>query len=237
MNPGNETCCFNHEGVKEITYRNTAKIPTAAGEWKTYYQDAGYSVPTTTTHRSTSTLLASKDISKTSASNPSAVHSQGLEISPSPANETGSTAAPRPVPATTSAAPKPVPVSTSRTTISAGVKAIIGIASALGLFGTVGSLYLFQKLRAERRAHHHSIQNRNALLIREDGLRYNALSEKDAKGPPSKMDASRALSEKAAKGPPSVKSTKGPPSEMDATWTPSEMAATSAPFEMDATDR
>lgn len=150
MDPGNETCCFNHEGIKEITYHNTATIPTVAGEWKTYYQDAGYSIPTTTARRLTSTLLASKDISNISASATSTVHSQGLEVSPSPASQTSSTAV-----------PKPVPASPSKKTISAGEKAIIGIASAFVLFGAVGSLYLFQRSRAERRVQPESIMLQN----------------------------------------------------------------------------
>ena len=48
MDPGSETCCFNGEGVREITYHNTATIPTVAEEWTTYYEDAGYLIPTTT---------------------------------------------------------------------------------------------------------------------------------------------------------------------------------------------
>ena len=163
MDPGNETCCFDHEGVKEITYHNTATIPTVAGEWKTYYQDAGYSVPTTTARRSTSTFVASKDISNISASATSIVHSQDLEVSPSPSPAS---------PTISTAVPKPVPTSTSKRTINAGEKAIIGIASALGLFGAAGMLYLFQRLRAERSAH----------LVEQNELGHNTSSEMDATG-------------------------------------------------------
>ena len=188
MNPGNETCCFNHQGVKEITYHNTATILTVAGEWKTYYQDAGYSVPTTTARQSTSTLLASKDISNISASATSTVHSQGLDVSPSsPANQPGSTAVPKPVPASTS----------KTTTISAGEKAIIGIASALALFGAVGLLYLFQRSRAERRAQPELMKTRSA---HSELDATGAPPELDASGAPPEMDTAGALSEIDAEG-------------------------------------
>ena len=161
MDPGNETCCFNHGGVKEITYHNTATIPTVAEEWTTYYQDAGYSVPTTTTSQSTSTILSSKDIAEIPASTASAAHSQRLNVSSSPTSQTISTGV-----------PEPVPASTSKTTIGPGEKTIIGIASAVGVLGAIGSLYLFQRSRAKRRAQSH--------LFGKSGIGYNAPAEMDA---------------------------------------------------------
>ena len=167
--PGNKTCCYNREGVKVITYHNNTTIPTVAEEWTTYYQDADYSVPTITTSQSTSTVIASKDISDSSASTTSPAHSQRLNLSPSPASQTSSTDV-----------PKPVPASTSKTTISPGEKAIIGIASALGVVGAVGSLYLFQRSRAKRRAQAESMQTRKAHLVEQSGIGCTAPSEMDA---------------------------------------------------------
>ena len=60
MNPGNETCCFDRKGIKEITFHNDATIPTIAQAWSTYYEDAGYSIPTTTSSSLRSTLPTSK---------------------------------------------------------------------------------------------------------------------------------------------------------------------------------
>ena len=170
MNPGNETCCFNDEGVKEITYHNTATIPTVAEEWTTYYQDAGYSVPTTTTPQSTSTVLASKDISQNSAPTTSPSHSQRLDVTSSSTGQTNSTGIPEPVPALT-----------PKTTISPGEKVIIGVASAVGVLGAIGSLYLFQRSRAKRRAQSDSMQTRKAHLVEKCGIGYTAPSEMDAR--------------------------------------------------------
>lgn len=169
MNPGNETCCFNREGVKEITYHNTATIPTVAEEWTTYYEDADYSVPASTTSQSTSTVLASKEISEITAPTTSPAPSQRLSVSPSPASQSSPTDA-----------PKPKPASTSKTTLSNAEKAIIGIASAVGVLGAVGSLYLFQRSRAKRRAQPESMQTRNAHLVEMSGTGYTDPSEMDA---------------------------------------------------------
>ena len=169
MNPGNETCCFNDEGVKEITYHNTATIPTVAEEWTTYYQDAGYSVPTTTTSQSISTVLSSKDISGIATSTTLPAHSQHLNVSSLPAGQTSSTGE-----------PEPVPTSTSKTIISPGEKAIIGVASAVGVLGAIGSLYLFQRSRAKRRAQSDSMPTRKAHLVEKCGMGYNARTGMDA---------------------------------------------------------
>ena len=169
MNPSNETCCFNHEGVKEITYHNTATIPTSAEEWATYYQDAGYSVPTATSSQSTSTVLASQDISETSASTTLPAHSQRLNVTTSPASQTSS-----------KDVSEPGPTSTSKTTISSGEKAIIGVASAVGVLGAIGSLYLFQRSRTRRRGQSDSMETRKAPLVEKCGIGYTAPSEMDA---------------------------------------------------------
>ena len=46
--PKNQTCCFNHEGVREITFNNGAIIPTVAAGYSTYYEAAGYTIPSPT---------------------------------------------------------------------------------------------------------------------------------------------------------------------------------------------
>ena len=170
MNPGNETCCFNNEGVKEITFHNPATIPTVAEEWTTYYEDAGYSVPTTTS-QSTSIVLSSKDISAIFTSTTSPAHSQRLNVSSSTAGKSSSTGV-----------LEPARVSTSKTTISPGEKIIIGIASAVGVLGAIGSLYLFQRSRTKRRAQSDSTQVRKAHVVEKSGVAYMA---------PSKMFAPR----------------------------------------------
>ena len=169
MNPGNETCCFNNEGVKEITYHNTATIPTVAAEWTTYYQDAGYSVATTITSQSTSTVLPSKAMSGIFTTTTSAAHSQRLNVTTSPASQISSTGV-----------PKPVPNSTSKTIISSDEKAIIGIASAVGVLGAIGLLYLFQRSRARRRGQFNTMQTRKAHLVEKCGVGYIAPLEMDA---------------------------------------------------------
>ena len=169
MNQGNDTCCYNRKGVQEITYHNTATIPTVAEEWTTYYEDADYSVPTTTTSQPTSTVLASNSIFEISASTTSPAPSQRLSVSPSPAGQSSQTGA-----------PKPVPALTPKTTLSNAEKAIIGIASAVGVLGAVGSLYLFQRSRAKRRAQPESMQTRKTHLVEMSGIGYTAPSEMDA---------------------------------------------------------
>ena len=56
--PNNQTCCFNHEGVREITFHNNATIPTVAAGYSTYYEAAGYTIPSLT-----SSLSGTKTIS------------------------------------------------------------------------------------------------------------------------------------------------------------------------------
>ncbi len=134
MDAGNETCCFNGEGIKEITYHNTATIPTVAEAWAIYYKDAGYSVPTTTRDPPTSNFLAlnSTSISPTSTTMP-AQTTQSLNPPQSPSEQLDPTNE-----------PKPTPGSTFTTAISPGEKASIGTAGALGALGLAGSLYLFR---------------------------------------------------------------------------------------------
>ena len=139
MDSGNETCCFNHEGIKEITYHNTAPIPTVADAWSTYYEYAGYSVPTTTSESSTSTFLVSKVTSMSSTSTTIATQTQSRNLS-QPSTEQSI------LPET----PKPTPASTQTTATSPSEKAIIGTASALGVLGAVGALFLFRRSRNKR---------------------------------------------------------------------------------------
>ena len=139
MNPGNDTCCSSHEGIKEITYHNTATIPTLAGAWSTYYKDAGYSIPTGTIHTSTGTSFASEITSIPSTSTTPPAQFQSLSLPQSPSTQSS--------PTSTS---KPTPVSKT-TTISPGGKAVFGIAGALAAFGAVGLFYLFRRSRTKRR--------------------------------------------------------------------------------------
>lgn len=60
-NPGNITCCYDHQGVKQITFHNDATIPTVAAELSTYYEAANYSIPNPTSGSSPSTTSFSKN--------------------------------------------------------------------------------------------------------------------------------------------------------------------------------
>lgn len=137
MNPGNETCCLNRKGIKEITYHNNATIPTNAQAWTTYYENAGYSLPSTTIDPSTSTFPTLK------SNTPLPVQSQ-------PLNHTASLASQQP---SLTNIVEPTHTSATTTAISSRVKAIIGTASALGallIVGAIGSLYLFRRSRIKR---------------------------------------------------------------------------------------
>ena len=153
IDPGNETCCFNGEGVKEITYHNTATIPTVAEEWTTYYEDAGYSVPTTTSTASASTFPPSKGTTSTSISSTSTTmpaQSQSLNLPQAVSKQSAPTIT-----------PEPTPASTTTTAIGPREKVVIGTASALGALGAlmlVGLLYHIRRSRIRRRE-----QNRSEL--------------------------------------------------------------------------
>ena len=152
MNPGNETCCYSHEGTKEITYHNTVTIPTVAEAWSTYYKDAGYSIPTGTIHTSTGTSFASEITSISSTSTIMPAQSQSLSLPQSPSRQSSPTSA-----------SKPTPVSRT-TAISPGGKAIFGIAGAFSAFGAVGLFYLFRRSRNKRREQSRSNSTPNAHL-------------------------------------------------------------------------
>ena len=142
MNSGNETCCFNHKGIKEIKYHNDATIPTIAEAWSTYYEDAGYSIPTTTSSALRSTLSTSKStlISYTSTLLPAQTQSQD-DIQPSSSQQPTPTDTPNPAQASTT------------TAIGPRGKAIIGTTSALGAVGILGaviSFCLFRRARSKR---------------------------------------------------------------------------------------
>ena len=162
MNAGNETCCLDHEGVKEITYHNTATIPTVAEAWSTYYEDAGYSIPSTTSQISTSISIASKGAptsfipSTTGQTSTSlSIASKGAPTSfiPSTTGQTSTSLSIASKGALTSSTPitsEKTSASAPATSISSSAKAFIGTAAGLVFFGAVGSLYLFRRSRAKR---------------------------------------------------------------------------------------
>ena len=147
MNPGNETCCFDHKGTKEITYHNTATIPTVAASWATYYGDAGYSIPSMTSSPSTSTVTISQptSISQTSST---------LPTQPQPLNTAPASTSQQIPPTNTT---KLIPSSTITTTMTPHEKAVIGTGGALGALGVLGiicSLYLYRRSRNKRSRKH-----------------------------------------------------------------------------------
>ena len=138
MYPGNETCCLDRKGSREITYHNPARIPTVAEAWTTYYEDAGYSLPTTTADPLTGTSHFSRNTFTSYSSTTSATRSQSLNAVPSSSfhhsNATNIS--------------EPIHTSTATPAISSREKAIIGTASAvgaLGILGAAGSFYLFRR--------------------------------------------------------------------------------------------
>ena len=138
MYPGNETCCLDRKGSKEITYHNPARIPTIAEAWSTYYEDAGYSLSTTTADPLTRTSSLSRNTFTSHTSTTPSTQSQSLSaVSTSSLNH--------PTATNTS---EPIQTSTTSPAISPREKAIIGSASAvgaLGILGVVGSLYVFRQ--------------------------------------------------------------------------------------------
>ena len=138
MYPGNETCCLDHKGSREITYHNPARIPTIAEGWTTYYEDAGYSLPTTTADPLTRTSPFSRKTFTSYRSTTPSIQSQSLSVVPTSSLH-------HPTATTTS---EPIQTSTTSPAISPREKAIIGTASvvgALGILGAAGSLYLFRR--------------------------------------------------------------------------------------------
>ena len=138
MNPGNETCCLNHKGTKEITYHNSATIPTVANALATYYEDANYSIPSTISGLLTSTVAVSQPTSTSQTTQPQTPNTLPASSSqqPSPTNSTNLT-----------------PISTTTTALSSHEKAAIGTGSALGGLGALGilcSLYLYRRSRNKR---------------------------------------------------------------------------------------
>ena len=138
MNPGNETCCLSHKGTKEITYHNSATIPTVANALATYYEDANYSIPSTTSGFSTSTAAGSQPTSISQASQSQTPNNLPASSSqhPSPTNSTALT-----------------PIATTTTALSSHEKAAIGTGSALGGVGVLGivcSIYLYRRSRNKR---------------------------------------------------------------------------------------
>ena len=147
MYPANESCCFDHQGRKEITYHNNATIPTIAEAWTTYYEDAGYSIPTTNTFPSTSTIPASRATYTSYASTTLPLRAPSLNSTPPLSSQ-------HPTP---TSVPTPILTSTTSTAkeaaISPSEKIIIGTAGAVGTLGILGAVcgfYLFRRSRIQR---------------------------------------------------------------------------------------
>lgn len=135
-NPGNETCCFNHEGVGEITFHNNATIPTLAAGLSTYYEAAGYSIPTPTSSTSTSIAIASESIFISRTSTTTSAGSLGLRPSST-----------QPVPTATSGL---TPALTTSTSLSSGGEAGIIIAGCVCAIVIGVLLYLLRRSRKKR---------------------------------------------------------------------------------------
>lgn len=135
-NLGNETCCFNHEGVGEITFHNNATIPTLAAELSTYYEAAGYSIPTPTSSTSTSIAIASESIFISRISTITSAGSLGLRPSST-----------QPVPTATSGL---TPALTTSASLSSGGEAGIITAGCVCAIVIEVLLYLLRRSRKKR---------------------------------------------------------------------------------------
>ena len=140
MNPSNETCCLNREGIRVTVYHNPARIPTIAEAWTTYYEDAGYTLPTTMAGPLTtaSSFSRNKVIPYTSTTLSRQSHSL-IGVTTSSSQH-----------ATATSTSEAIDTSTPNPAITPREKAIVGTASAvggLGLLGAVGSVYLFRRSR------------------------------------------------------------------------------------------
>ena len=135
-NPNNVTCCFNHEGVREITFHNNATIPSDAAELSTYYEAAGYSIPNLSSGTATSVTASPKStfVSTTSTMTPTgSLSSQPL--------------ATQPIPAATSVSS---PALTTSNSLSSGVKAGIAVAVSVCVIAIGALLYLVRRSRSKR---------------------------------------------------------------------------------------
>ena len=150
MYPGNTTCCLDRKGSREITYHNSARIPTIAEAWTMYYEDAGYSLPTTTADTLTRTSHFSRNTFTSYTSTTPSIRSQSLNAVPTSTfhdlNATNTS--------------EPIHTSTILPAISPREKAIIGTSSAvgaLGIVGVAGSLYVFRRLHKRSKLTGHGI--------------------------------------------------------------------------------
>ncbi len=136
-NPNNQTCCFNHQGRKEITYHNTATIPSKAAGWSTYYEAAGYTIPNPSSRTSTSATTSAR-------SNLVSLITSTVTSTGSLAAESTSTQPLR------TAASEASTVSTPSTPLSAGAKAGIAVAGGVCALVIGTLLYLLRRPRKKR---------------------------------------------------------------------------------------
>ena len=174
MYPGNETCCFNRKGSREITYHNPARIPTIAEAWTAYYEDAGYSLPTTTADHLTRTSHFSRSTFTSYTSTTPYMQPQSLNVVPTSSLN-------HPIAMNTS---DPMQMSTTSAAISPREKAIIGTVSAvgaLGILGTAVSLYLFRRLH-KRQKQPEQKPRLDSVMVEDTALAgHGILSETEAK--------------------------------------------------------
>ncbi len=135
--PDNQTCCYNHQGHKLISYHyfDDAALPTAAAALSTFYAENGYQIATTTS--SSSTILPT-----TSSSSP-------LPVFPS-------TSAPTFTYVVTSPSDRNSP-----SPLDTGAKTGIGIGVVVGTLAIAGMFLLL--LRRVRRHHRDNTGHSRAL--------------------------------------------------------------------------
>ena len=82
LNPNNQTCCFNQQGNKLISYHYYAALPTAATALSTFYAENGYQITNITS--SSSNILPTTSPSSPLSSFPSTSSPTSAYISTSP---------------------------------------------------------------------------------------------------------------------------------------------------------
>ncbi|KAL2049281.1 hypothetical protein ABVK25_010459 [Lepraria finkii] len=141
----NETCCHNHQGIKEIKFHNNNPLPSKEADLATYYSVAGFSI-------STSTLASTPNTQTTLATTLSTRQS-----TPSASSAAATTAAP-----TTTSLP-----SGGSSGINPGTIAGIGIGAAVCIWLIACLIYFWFNNRGTRSSRRWYGNNRKAASKRE----------------------------------------------------------------------
>ena len=147
--PNNITCCFNHQGIKEIRYNYTAPLPSIAASLSEFYSANGYQIATITSTQPTQTLSVSTSVSpKTNTAPPSTstIASQTKPIALSPAFSTEAIALP-----STSSDKPPTDQRSATSGLNSSKRAALGVGITVGV--SLAGIVLYLLVRRLRRQH------------------------------------------------------------------------------------